>query len=351
MKIKNLLMLTIILFIGILVVNHNVYAEDTTGEETTEEFKWTDTSKSEITLEKKWGSIVEFKINNVENITKITDYKFIITSTNERPEVDSEKFEIMSCDKEKKILSGICTSYIELNQDLYLWVYQYKEREYKYIVEGKKIERKPEGINIFSNTFITDSTTQISFNVPWDINTIRNINVKIGKISDENILRDLKNNSNDAWKQLLNYAKESQAIYNQKFMSDVGGIDDSSKIDLNGLLEDKAYYYLYTEFDDENGKYYPVEGLTFGIADVNSSSMVQPWALDFYGGNEFQWILNEGDVNAETTPSKKEDDSTVVNKAKLPNTGVQITIIGIIAIITGFAIVFKFKYKKYNGIK
>ena len=31
MKIKNLLMLTIILFIGILVINHNVYAEDTTG--------------------------------------------------------------------------------------------------------------------------------------------------------------------------------------------------------------------------------------------------------------------------------------------------------------------------------
>ena len=51
MKIKNLLMLTIILFIGILVINHNVYAEDTTGEETKEEIKWTDTSKSEITLD------------------------------------------------------------------------------------------------------------------------------------------------------------------------------------------------------------------------------------------------------------------------------------------------------------
>ena len=304
------------------------------------------------------GRYVQFNINNIEKTEDFEDYnvRFIITDTNKKPEVNKDiflnEFESLAYNNEKKELFGYCTSYVELNQDLYLWVCEKKQEEFKYIIEGKKLERNPIALNIFSNTIVTCNTTQIVFNVPWDSKTNRNINVKIGKISDENILKNIKNNSNDAWKQLLSYAKASQAIYNQKLASDSSdnGIK-KSKIDLSGLLEDKAYYYLYTEFDDENGKYYPVEGLTFGIADVYNNLNDKPWYIFFYGDDKFQWNLNEGDVNAETTPSKKEDDSTIVNKAKLPNTGVQVTIIGIIAIITGFAIVFKFKYKKYNGIK
>ena len=361
MKIKNLLIITIIFLIGILVVNHNVYAEETTGEETKEEIKWTDTSKSEITLEENLGGAikkVKFKINNIENAADSSDYAFMITSTSDKPSVNAEKFKnefkSLSCDKEKKILTGDCTSYVELNQDLYLWVCQTDilKDEYKYIVEGKKLERNPLGINIFQYTFISYSSTQISFKVPCGEKTTRKVNVKVGKISDENILKNIKNNTNDSWKQLLSYAKQSKTIYNEKLTCDsAGSLLIRTGIDLEGLLEDKAYYYLYTEFDDENGKYYPVEGLTFGIADVYNELRDKPWFLRFYGDDKFQWILNEGDVEAENTSTKKVDDSTIVNKTKLPNTGAQITIIGIVAIITGFAIVFKFKYKKYKGIK
>lgn len=360
MKLKKIIAILIMIISIIAVLSFNVYAEDTTGE-----LKWTDMSKSEITLEKNLNRYVKININNIENTEEFKDYnvKFIITDTNNKPEVNKDiflnEFKSFIYNTEKKELSGDCTSYVELNQDLYLWVCERKyindQWEFKYLVEGKKLDRNPTELNIFSNTFIAYSDTQIVFNVPWDKNTNRNINIKIGKISDENILKSLKNNSNDAWKQLLSYAKQSKTIYNEKITSElkenVIRSNNNWKIDLKGLLEDKSYYYLYTEFDDENGKYYPIEGLTFAMANVYEDLEDKPWFLFFYGDDKFKWNLNEGNVETDNISTKKEDDSTVVNKTKLPNTGAQITIIGIIVIITGFAIVFKSKYRKYKGIK
>lgn len=361
MKIRNLLMITIVLLIGILAVNNYVYAEDTTGEETTEEFKWTDTSKAEITLEKELGRYVNVKISNIEK-NNDSEYRFIITNTNKMPELDKEKFESFEClnyYRDKKILVGDCTAYVELNQDLYLWVCESGvikdslKNECKYIIEGKKLERIPDSMNVFSNTFLSYNSTQIVFNIPWAKDTTRKINVKIGKITDENILKNIKNNTNDAWNQLLSYAKQSKAIYNEKLTSDpkenaISSYNGNSKIDLSGLIEDKCYYFLYTQFDDENEKYYPVEGLTFALSEVYNNLPEKPWYMFFYGQDKFQWILNEGTGEV---PEGKKEDPTTATITKLPNTGVGIAMLSAISVITVIAIIFKFKCKKYRGIK
>src|SRR5699024_5469195 len=121
----------------------------------------------------------------------------------------------------------------------------------------------PKYANVFTATFFSNDTTQIVFSVPWGYNT-RKINLRIGKITDNSILNKIKNNNITGFEELLEYGKTQTAIYdnqltstkptNSYFDNGYNNNEDAPIIDLK--LENEAYYYVYAELDDENGKYY-----------------------------------------------------------------------------------------------
>ena len=195
--------------------------------------------------------------------------------------------------------------------------------------------------------------TQFVMNVP--ATNDRQFTIKIGKITDTSILSKIKNGESDGFSNLEVYAKANSAIYEQKVTSNshVHGLTYYEKINISASqLEDKEYYYLYIIFDDEDGKYYPIEHcLTFSQASVPTSSS---WFLHFYGSNDFNWKEFSTDGTGGTyipgsTGTEKKDETTATGK--LPYTGKHFALfIAILAFIAIGGIAY-YQNRKYSSIK
>lgn len=257
------------------------------------------------------------------------------------------------------------SKYTELNQDIYLWVIQesileewyydsdsdYVSYATKFVVEGKKVDRATlPPLNLvlqsFNIGYWTDSIrddqyiyTNIRFNFPSATEN-RKFNLKIGKITDNEILNKIKNSDYSGITDLLTYAKNNNAVYSKQLTTTSAAYfrSDETLFDGRSLLEDKAYYFIYVEFDDENGKYYPIEGVTLGQAWFASST--NSWDLWAYTSDDFNW----DNLTSTYTPK---DDSIAPNP--IPKTGTDVIIVlSIIVTIFVIGIVF---YKKYNNYK
>jgi hypothetical protein len=68
------------------------------------------------------------------------------------------------------------------------------------------------------------------------------------------------------------------------------------------LLQDKAYYFIYAEFDDENGKCCPVEDDTLGQAWISDSK--EFWDMYAYTADNLEW---NNLSSTPTEPEKKEE--------------------------------------------
>ena len=173
--------------------------------------------------------------------------------------------------------------------------------------------------------------------------------MKIGKITDTDILQKIKNEDASGFADLLTYAKSEKAIYdeivnvNKNDSSSIEYIKDSTTeneiIDLKNL-EDSAYYFLYIQADDEDGKYITQEAVTLAQASVNSKDS---WGLFFYGSSDFEWADFE-------TSAPGEDDTTA--PGTIPQTGAQVIIWSIIAVaLIGGGTFAYIKYRKNNYLK
>lgn len=354
---------------------------------------FTDFSKAEYELVKTSGARVNLHVKNVENIENIVNDNssvyFYITSQNQKPEIKlaenhsidtkDTKWIKMSYDNENKYLySTGLEEYVQLNQDLYLWIVEEKKLEKGYyddenkyvtnkiefVVSGVKLTRPkyPVYAEMFNSTVLADDVAQILFNLPGD-ETKRNFTLKIGKITDNNILNGIKNNNGDSWNSLLEYAKNSNAIFNNKLATTslvthltYSSLDGAEKINLK--LDNNAYYYMYVVFDDENGKYYPASGLTIAKASVHNDDK-KSWSLIFLGDNDFKWddfgtaqtgTTTDVNTTGTTTKTTTNQKSTKANTpSKLPYTGTA-TIGLLIVVMAGTAVFFKVKNNKYKGI-
>ena len=133
-------------------------------------------------------------------------------------------------------------------------------------------------------------------------------------------------------------------------------------IDLSGKLEDDEYYYIYVIFDDENGKYAPIEHcLTLSEASVYDGG--EHWYLFPYGDDKFNWkeFSTEntgGDYTPTGTdgviPTTKDGTTQTSDKSTsttiLPHTGISYSLIVAISIIGVVGIIAYFKNNKYKGI-
>ena len=370
---KTKIFLSLIAFLAVMLFSINVYAENeientigdietagTTGTEDTT--KWSDFSKAECKLE----YAAEDDFHNVDLIVSNAEYieghlyYYFFTSGNQEP---ADYLDKLSDDT--MIHYGVGGSenykiraekYVELNQDLYLWILEEQgsgdQKEYKFVIEGEKLER-PEYLKyhkLFSYTFLAEDSDQLVFNVPWGKDTQRKINLKIGKVTDIELLKKIKNNTDEGIKSLLEYSKTAKSIYDKQLNSTAyGSLQDYGYSTLSGgekiqlSLENDAYYFIYAELDDENGKYYPVEGITLGRANV--SSIGSYWSIFFLGKDNFTWDIKEDSSIPTTTKD------TTVATMKLPNTGIAIiaTVIATILVVNaGLGI---YKYNKYREVK
>ena len=89
---------------------------------------------------------------------------------------------------------------------------------------------------------------------------------------------------------LLSYAKKNSSVYSQTLTTTSPAYYKSDNVLFDGynLLENKAYYYIYVQFDDENGKYCPIEGVTLGQAWIGDSNKY--WDLLAYTADNFEYV-------------------------------------------------------------
>lgn len=292
----------------------------------------------------------------------------VTSSTNEEPVYDDSTSNV-TVDYDKGILKySYFAKYVELNKDLYINLFyaDYTHTVIKKLVSAKKVERPayPKYSNAFSdNTLASYMDAQLILDAIPMWTSGRKGKIKIGKISDYNILNNIKNNKIEGWEGLLNYSKtDSSPVYNvtQESSKASSWIQFNNKINLTtSQLSDKDYYYLYIEMDNENGKYYPIEAVTLTQANVYQSQ--NAWFMFFVGSSKFNWDnISSGQTTPQpstptpTTPTQNPPTQTTdptVAPTSLPRTGADVAIVVSIVGFTAAGMIAFIKSKKYRGIK
>lgn len=179
----------------------------------------------------------------------------------------------------------------------------------------------------FSSSFISKDSYQIVTNFVSTRQNSRKAKIKIGKITNKEILNKYRKNPMSTTDELIEFAKKDSGIFNdviteEKNRNKMVFTDRTSLFDGTNKLEDKEYYYIYLSTEDENGEYKHQEAITIAEA-INSKDIDQWWNLHLYGDENFKWL--------EENIAK--DNTTV--KGRLPQTGVRylsyISVIGIFA--------------------
>lgn len=338
----------------------NLEEEDITAQTSTvsagDEF-----SNAEFEVEKGVSAGVELNIKNVQITDTNADYRLIITNSTTKPNATGlddisvsngwKNLIYNATDKSFKPVS--IEEYMELNDNMYIWVVKHENSgEISFVVNGKPIEHLeiPKDSRLFTASFITHRDNQLVFHAPKASTTKRKFTYKIGEIKDSTILNDIKNEKSNGFDALLNYAKQQDYILTGTLnvTSTVGNSYYGNDIDLTGKLEEGKYYYVYVLFDDEGGKYYPIEGVTLGKADIPEN-----WYLFLYGEASFNWDNFEsgkaepnGGETTQTDDGKKDDgkkDDTVA-KDPIPQTGqTAIITIAVILALAGMGALIKYK--------
>lgn len=347
---------------------------------------FTDFSKAKYELLFDYST--DLKISNIKPKDENTMYYYIITAENKKPTIhirssgglDTEKTteaEYLSVNANQNYLYSLnLDEYVELNQDLYLWVIEdvgldemytvngedHISHSTKFVVEGQKLTRPqlPQLNLILKSVTICGGEKEeykyssINFRFPTSTEN-RKFKLKIGKVTDKSILQKIQKNDYSGITELAAYAKNNKAIYTKDLTTIEKNWYRAEKALFDGfqLLEHKEYYYIYVEFDDENGKYYPIEGVTLGQAWNNSSN--QWWDLIAYTADNFEWNnLSSSDTDDKKEEVKEETKEEVkddtIAKDKLPNTGMRMVLIISILTLTGATVFFKVKGNKYKGI-
>lgn len=331
---------------------------------------WTDTQKIKVDLIKEndnTGYNINLKVTELETKEK-SNYYYIITENTTKPTIevslegnnavdtrkmydkynvnDYRKYNDLNVDRNIDI-----TNLFEMNNSkLYLWIVEQQRNkatgkfEQKFILESKELN-KPEQNKLGSRMkgyFFSDKTSTFLYE-PYNHSNKdnRNINVKIGKISDSSILKSIKNGESNCLEKLLEYAKNATSIYEGKIK-----LGEDSTITDKFDLKQNEYYYVYFELDDENGKYYTVEEVSLYQALVSEN--VGKNLFD-YLSSEFKWNIVEQnkEENKNETPNTEIKDTTTAT-GKIPQTGESVAIVITIVALLVLATIGIIKFRKNN---
>lgn len=381
MKIKNVLGF-FVLFILFMLLSSNVLA--TEGEETKADFS-NASFKAVYT-----NNNVQFYSLEVLNITlpiksngKSVEMNVRYTIGNTQPEFSStygESYSGTYDEETKKLVFPRLETALQLKGDVYFWIFQLDDTalgatKTGSLVYSAKLERPADKkySELFGTPLIGSTLTYISINTPMENNLTRKAQFKIGEITDNSILSAIKNNdATNGFDKLLTYAKTSSVIYDG-VLEGKPNFAASLHDELLGKVKSDTYYFIYVEFDDEGGKYYPVEGITVGLGLAPTT---QSCEIAFYGNSKFNWdnftetelptnptedTDKKDDTKQPTTEEPKETPTKTENKNEekdkstakisLPQTGENNMFIGFVVILIVLSIVLYCLNKKYDSIK
>lgn len=308
---------------------------------------WADISRMKVEVKNSAGSS-QLDISGISVISGHSYATYITKNKMAKPSLSAAGIptdntsSLTSEGKDKIFIS----KHLELDGPTYLYIYEHyyegnsTTKTGKFIVDAYEIQR-PE-IKLGSRIkcyFFGDGTasgldgyTQIFLNTPHSDEVNRNIKIKIGKVTDINILRSIKNGETDCLAKLMDYAKKEDKIYEGTLP-----VGKSKEITSGLNLVDQEYYYVYMVAENE-GKYYPVEDVSLYQGVVGET--VGKNLFD-YLSDEFKW--NIGDDPA---PTQKPDDTTM--DGKLPQTGQTIITAIIVVIVSAVGVIFYIKAKEYK---
>lgn len=349
---KKFFLTVVVGVIAIMMFSLNSYAVDETGGDTTQ---WTDLSKAKAEVSQKpngFGTGWEYSLK----ITGITfnensRYHVYIKSGDGEVDIKKDQFDILSNNGDVALADVSLQRAYELNKDVYCYIVEEKgiETGNPHKIKLPRLNQHSLGNRMkayfFANRTNTDMYEAGASNNP------RKVKVKIGNITDKDILLSIKNGEANCLQKLLDYSKSAKAIYTETISL---GNSDSITSKLN--LTDGAYYYVYMEMDDEGGKYYPVEDVSLYQALVDKDIGKN---LFDYLSNEFKWNIENGTPSTPTpnTDTKnptsgtnnptKTPDKTLAS-GKIPKAGLGFGLITLIIITVGGLI---FAYYKCNRLK
>lgn len=357
---KKFFVTTIVVFIAIILFSLNSYATSDTAEKTDEdEIKWTDFSNIKVEFSQKeeakeWNYYM--KVTGI-TLNEKSIYRVFIKSEDEELNLTKDVEDLTISDVGKEIPVNVLNEKYALNKDFYCYIV---EQNVKYGTPYKtKIPRFSQHslgsrlIGYFNSTDSNIFTNEdIYCNYDDAVNKNRKVKLKIGTVTDKNILLSIKNGEANCLQKLLDYAKSANSIYTGTI-----SLKDKS-ITSNMNLVDDSYYYVYMILDDENGKYYPVEDVSLYQALVGGNAVGKN--LYDYLDDNFKWsIENEtptkptnkpNPTTPVTTPNNTKTPDTTVAAGKLPKTGIGIGLISLIIIAISGLIFAYFKYDKLKGI-
>ena len=325
-----------------LHVNRNIIAnEDKIPVE------WTDFSKATfewIDYTEKSHATPSLKINNVEFKEEYSYYAYLSHDPNaiENP---SSLTGLSDFEDWKSFSNGIIgiralEDVIETDGRIYIWIAEYQENEGKVLLTSKEVERLeqlPLGRRIIGYIQNIDTKDSIYVNEPFSADS-RSINYKIGEITNREMISKVINNESGALQELLNHAKNAQSL-----SQGTTKLQDNENSIIDGInLKDKAYYFVYYEAEDENGKYYPIED----IALMQALKLGDGWTLVDYTDDRFSF---EQENNNQNNNQNNNDDT--VAEGKLPQTGETISICIAVTALIVLAIAVAYVIKKNKDIK
>ena len=327
-KIKYLLLILCTMFLGMI----NVSAEETDFSDVTIDIKYTETG---VTEENRTNAYLVFSGITLDEameyrVVFTKDTYSVVDSFTEKPELSSILYKDGGIIRETGYASAS-----ERFGDVYVTIY---EREnsitpYKKVSDTILVER-PEELKLTKRIqgFLFENETSLFLWSINNINTERNVNYKIGKVTDNNILKNIKNNQYSGLESLLSYAKND----NNPIKSAKTEFKTKESLYSQSDVTEGTYYYVYFSLDTEEGKYYPVEDVDLYYAKKLDDEKV--WLYDYLDSN-FKWNLEEETI-IEETPVEN------------PKTGIQdyYALIGSIIVLASGIIIYVYKNRKFRKI-
>lgn len=337
------------IFLGVLFISKNVYAENENS------IQWTDFSNAKIEFgcddennKDKHYLYDRIEISNVNyRSNSSTTYYLYITHDKKEPivETDSDKSTVTNADSYSYATGGTAigfyngsenkiTKKFEEYGDLYIWVLEYTKKdtipaeyEYKFGINGKKIER-PQLMNL-GNRFYISFSKDDTFFANWEIHSElnRKLNIKVGEITDNSILKSLQKEEKDSLNKLMSYAKDDKGIYTTLLDIDYNSDSKYKALTQSMDLKDKKYYYVYLYLDDEDKKYVGIEDINIYQASVYKDGNNIVSSLNDRTESGFNWDIPEDVSNneestqtiAENIPASK-DSVNLKNPIIMPST-------------------------------
>ncbi len=358
---KKLLKLSLIVSLFMAVLTIRSYADDTTTVPATD----TDTAATPTTTSGSYSAYFDTSESyiNVPIVVKglpAGKYSYI-ADTNKTTPYSNSAHQLIEENGVLKSPDTEVRNLIQLNTDVYVHIYDAASLEHP-LVADLKVEKPVFNQNNYfsSEADASYKHSQFVFALPFtqDKDSMkRTVHYKLGKITDNSVLRAIKANASDGFAKLKEYAKnDANPLYNETQVSNGPfGYSTDTQILPGNQFADKSYYYLYAELDDEDGKYIPIDSVTLAEADVYPTVEGYPWFLFFYGKSNFSLDdIPDDSQNGETSseesaPESNKVDDTVA-KTDLAKTGEKAIIFALIGVAFVASVVF-FRKNKNTIIK